>query len=153
MFQLFDEISIFCNGTSGYNFDQWRIIPCYIEWVIIVLCQFSNFSAISWREQVNFQWDDDEVCLVLDQHVELDVFSDSSLKQISRSTQTHYPDSEPTSLCSVSLMLHAQCRSKQIPISQSLVWPDRGLNLWSNALEVTTLTITPLMRFHVTLFW
>jgi hypothetical protein len=28
----------------------------------------SNFSAISWREQVNFQWDDDEVRFVLDQH-------------------------------------------------------------------------------------
>jgi hypothetical protein len=27
------------------------------------------FSAISWLEQVNFQWDDDEVQFVLDQHV------------------------------------------------------------------------------------
>jgi hypothetical protein len=26
------------------------------------------FSAISWREQVNFKWDDDEVRFVLDQH-------------------------------------------------------------------------------------
>ena len=26
------------------------------EWVIVVLCHLSNFSAISWREQVNFQW-------------------------------------------------------------------------------------------------
>jgi hypothetical protein len=26
------------------------------------------FSAISWREQVNFQWDDDDVWFVLDQH-------------------------------------------------------------------------------------
>ena len=30
------------------------------EWVIVVWCQLSNLSAISWREQVNFQWDDDE---------------------------------------------------------------------------------------------
>jgi hypothetical protein len=28
--------------------------------------------AISWREQVNFQWDDDEIRFVLDQHAELD---------------------------------------------------------------------------------
>jgi hypothetical protein len=29
----------------------------------------TNFSAISWREQVTFQWDDnDDVCFVLDQH-------------------------------------------------------------------------------------
>jgi hypothetical protein len=30
-----------------------------------------NFSAISWRVQVNFQWDDDEVHFVLNQHTEL----------------------------------------------------------------------------------
>jgi hypothetical protein len=34
--------------------------------------QFSIFSAISWREQVIFQWDDDEVRFVLDQHAELE---------------------------------------------------------------------------------
>ena len=28
--------------------------------------------AISWREQVNFQWNDDEVSFVLDQYAELD---------------------------------------------------------------------------------
>ena len=38
-------------------------------------------SAISWREQVNFQWDDDEVHFVIDQHAELDFYSDSSMKQ------------------------------------------------------------------------
>jgi hypothetical protein len=51
------------------------------EGVIIVKRQLRNFSAISWREQVNFQWDDDEVRSVLDQHVELDFYSASSLKQ------------------------------------------------------------------------
>ena len=30
---------------------------------------FTANSAISWREQVNFQWDDDKVCFVLDQHI------------------------------------------------------------------------------------
>ena len=39
------------------------------------------FSAISWREQVNFQWDNDEINFVLDQHAELDFTSASSLKQ------------------------------------------------------------------------
>jgi hypothetical protein len=49
---------------------------------IVVQRQLSNFLAISWREQVCFQWDDDEVCFVLDQHVELDFFySANSLKQ------------------------------------------------------------------------
>ena len=36
--------------------------------------------------QVNFQWADDEVCFVLDQHVELDFYSTSSLKQQSMVT-------------------------------------------------------------------
>jgi len=56
-----------------------------IEWVIVVLRQLSNFSVISWREQVNFQWDDDdddyEVRFVLDQHAQMDFYSASSLKQ------------------------------------------------------------------------
>ena len=40
-----------------------------------------SFPYISWREQVNFQWDDDKVHFVLDQHAELDFYSASSLKQ------------------------------------------------------------------------
>ena len=38
-------------------------------------------SAILWREQVAFQWDDDEVRFVLDQHADLNFHSASSLKQ------------------------------------------------------------------------
>jgi hypothetical protein len=34
-----------------------------------------DFSAISWREQVNFQWDDGEIRFVLDQHAELDFYN------------------------------------------------------------------------------
>jgi hypothetical protein len=41
----------------------------------------SNFSAISWQEQVNFQWNDDEVHFVLDQQALLDFYSASSPKQ------------------------------------------------------------------------
>ena len=83
--------------------------------VIVVLCQLSNFSVISWPEQVNFQRDDDdddyEVRFVLGQHDQMDFYSAGSLKQQSvetcRPTRTHYTDSEPPSLCSFSLMLHA----------------------------------------------
>ena len=46
-----------------------------------------DFSTISWREQVNFQRDDDEVSFVLDQHTELDFYSASSPKQ--QSTGRH----------------------------------------------------------------
>ena len=41
-----------------------------------------NFSAISWREEATFRWDDDDdVCFVLDLHALLDIYSASSLKQ------------------------------------------------------------------------
>ena len=49
--------------------------------MIVVKCQFSNFPAISWQEQVNFQLENDEVRFVQDEHVELDFYSASSLKQ------------------------------------------------------------------------
>ena len=41
----------------------------------------SDFSAISLREQVNFQYDDDEVRFVIDQHAYLDFDSAGPLKQ------------------------------------------------------------------------
>ena len=44
------------------------------------LTPIQQFSAISWREQVNFQWND-EVRFVLDKHAELDFYSACSLKQ------------------------------------------------------------------------
>jgi hypothetical protein len=44
------------------------------EWSDMSTHEFSNFSATSWWEQVNFQWDDDEIRFVLDQHAELDFY-------------------------------------------------------------------------------
>jgi len=42
---------------------------------------YSNFSALLCQEHVNFQWDDDEVRFVQDQHAYLDYYKASSLKQ------------------------------------------------------------------------
>jgi hypothetical protein len=40
-----------------------------LEWNEWLLLNVNNFSAISWQEQVTFQWDDDDdVHFVLDQH-------------------------------------------------------------------------------------
>jgi hypothetical protein len=66
------------NGLiDWYNYYAWicffnqvgncRLNGPFNEWVIVVWRQLSNFSAISWQEQVNFQWNDDEVHFVLDQ--------------------------------------------------------------------------------------
>jgi len=44
-------------------------------------CLTPTQQFISYIMEVNFQWDDDEVRFVLDQHAELDFYSASSLKQ------------------------------------------------------------------------
>jgi hypothetical protein len=69
----------------------------------------SNFSAISSQEQVNFQWDDDEVCFVLDQHAELDFYSASSLKQ--QSAGRH--DAPLRHNQSLLLLLNAACLAEK----------------------------------------
>jgi hypothetical protein len=95
----------------------------WVRWVSEwVRCQFSNMSAtgISWREQVNFQWDDDEVRFVLDQHAEFDFYSASSLKQQSAGKHVAPPGhiilipSEPILIC----LLNSACleEKQQIPI-------------------------------------
>ena len=38
-------------------------------------------TSISWREQVIFWRDDDDVCFVLDLQIEFDLYSANSLKQ------------------------------------------------------------------------
>ena len=45
-----------------------ELLPLACEWVIVDKRQPSHLSALSWREQVNFQRDDDEVRFELDQH-------------------------------------------------------------------------------------
>ena len=76
--------------------------------LIVVKRQLRNFSAIIWQEQVNYQWDgdDDEGHFVLDQHALWDSSSASSLKQQSagKDVAPLDTDSEPTCLCSFSLM-------------------------------------------------
>ena len=72
---------------------------------------FNANSAISCREHINFQRDDDEVRFV---QAELD-FKCSLTETTVRSTPTHYPDSEPTRLL---FLLNAAClaEKQQIPI-------------------------------------
>ena len=52
------------------------VSDCYL----MPIQQFFTY-CISWRKQVNFQRDDDEVRFVLDQQAELDFYSASPLKQ------------------------------------------------------------------------
>ena len=109
----------------------WNIMNrCVNEWVIVVKPQFSNFSAISWREQVNFQWDDDEVRFVLDQHAELDFYSSSSLKQQSAGDMSLHSDTLFWFRANQSLLflLNAAClaEKQQAPILYSLSFDPTG---------------------------
>jgi hypothetical protein len=73
----------------------------------------SNVVAMSLIERtISIKWDNDHVCFVLDKHVELNRYRDRWLKQQYMWKQLgllgqQYRDSEPTSLWSYSLMLHA----------------------------------------------
>ena len=74
--------------------------------MIVGLWQVSNFLAISWQEQVTFQWDDDDdVHFVPDKHTELDFNSASSLKQ--QSMDIHVSPLWHNILIRFILMLHA----------------------------------------------
>ena len=74
---LWEDFLLTFNLTSLHSTTHKCLIPWHVGWVIVAYGQLSNFSAISWREQINFHWEDDEVRFVL----ELDFYSASSLKQ------------------------------------------------------------------------
>jgi hypothetical protein len=70
-------------------------------------------ERIAWQEQVNFQWDDDEVRFVLDQHAEFYLYSASSLKQ--QSVDRHVAPFKHIILIPSSLLflLNAACLAKK----------------------------------------
>ena len=121
------------------------------EWLFKANSAIFQLLSISWRKQVNFQWDDDETRFILDQHAELYFYSASSLKQQSAGRHVA-PLGHIILISSQSLLflLNAAClaEKQQIPILYSLVWPDRGSNPRYTALEANTLTTTPPMRFQ-----
>ena len=79
----------FWSDDNIYFVLQW-VSDCCLTWT-------QQFSAMSWREQVNFQWDDD-------------VF------------WTHYPDSEPKSRCYFSVMMRVYRKSKKYQLHR--LWFD-----------------------------
>jgi hypothetical protein len=59
-FEMKGSFFVFLILIDHHWFNFLFILNRVSEWL------FSNFSAISWQEQVNLQWDDDEVRFVLD---------------------------------------------------------------------------------------
>jgi hypothetical protein len=121
------------------------------EWMIVDYRQISNFSAISWREQVNFQWDDDEVRFVLDHHAYNWIFI--VLAHWNNSTRigmSLHSDILSWFRANKSVLINTACLAgrQQIQIVPSLVWSDRGPIPRSSTLGMSTLNITPPMRWH-----
>ena len=86
-----------------------NIISAVLMMIVSEGLLFNANSAISQQEQVNFQWDDDEVRIVLDQHAELDFKVLAHWNNSPRVDMLLLLDTlfwyEPTSLCSFSLIL------------------------------------------------
>ena len=58
------NLTSICDNTSILILKN--ISSSSVSILMLVLCQLGNFSATSWREQDNFQWDYG-ICFVLDQ--------------------------------------------------------------------------------------
>ena len=92
-------------GLCNWNFSE--------IWVIVVL--LSKFSDIWRQEHVNFQWEDDEVRFVPDQHAELGFYSaNNSLRvDISLHSDTLFWFQANQSLL---FLIHAACLAEKQPI-------------------------------------
>ena len=86
---------------------------CKSEWLVFSTNSWLFQLYYAWWEQVNFQWDDNEVCFVLDQHTLSWIFIvishwNNSPRISMLPTLTHYPGCEPTSFCSF-FLIHTNC--------------------------------------------
>ena len=135
------------NGQYGSQDRERRVS----EWGIVVYRQLSNVSAISWREQVNFQCNDEYVHLYYTNTLVLILIVIAHWNNRARIDVLPHSDTLslfPTNQSLLFLFNAVYLAEKQqISILLSLVWPDRGSNPRSTALEPSKLIITPLMRF------
>ena len=115
------------------------------EWLFII----ANFSAISRREQVHIQWNDDDVRFVLDQHAEFDFYSAVHWSNNSRINMSQHSDTLSWFRVNQSLLflLNAGClaEKQQIPILllysltrsgfEPTIYPTRGKHASHNTID------------------
>jgi hypothetical protein len=114
------------------------------EWLLFN-AKSAMFSAIWWREQVNFQWEDDEVCFVLEQHAYLNVMVLYYWSNRLRIDMLPHSDTLSWIWANQSLLflLNTACltEKQQIPFFFGVVWSDSSSNLRSTAVGANTLTM------------
>ena len=112
------------------------------EWVSECLLLNAKSTAITWWEQVNFQWDDDEVRFVLDQQAELNLHSLAHWNNSLRIDMSLHSDTLFWFRANQFLLFlrNSAClaEEQQIPILLSLVWPNRDSNPRSTAFKPST---------------
>ena len=75
-------LGLWCLTPLSLIFQLYRDKKGMSKWVVVVELQISNFSAISWREHDSVGWNDDNICFVLDQHAELDFYSETKVSTL-----------------------------------------------------------------------
>jgi hypothetical protein len=137
--------SITTSRHSPSPFQTWTNVVS--EWFLFY-DKSANFSTISWREHVTF---DNDVCVVLDQHINL--CSASSLTQ--QSTDRHVASlrhiimipSQPVFALTPEWCVLIYILAELATITNFIVFAltRSGSNQRSTTLVVSTLTITPSM--------
>ena len=130
-----------------------NIISAVLMMIVSEWLLFNANSAISWREQVNFQWDDDEVRIVLDQHAELDFKVLAHWNNSPRVDMSLHLDTlfwyEPTILFSFSLILLVRDSSavRRLFVQLAGVWDVRALSIRKTADLPLQLRVGTFPRF------
>ena len=85
------RVGNFCSNSGTRRVNQlqnrWYIMNSGETFYWFSCFFLSNFPAISWQEQVNLQWNDEDVRFVLDQYSSMDFYCSSSLTK--QSTDWH----------------------------------------------------------------
>ena len=128
------------NLLHNYWHPSWSPNPgemysYWIKWVsdCCLLPQVIKFSAISWREQVTFRWDDDYVHFVLDRQAMLTAAhkNNSSRVDMSLLHLTHYSDSATESNFRSSIIVKTFTRL--VFITYNII-VDHCLSFWPSLL-------------------
>ena len=121
-------------------------------WGVVVLTPTQHLFSYISREQVIFQWDDDEVRFVLDQHAELDLYSATSSHWNNMSlhldTLFWFRAIKPLLLLLITVCL---AKKKQIPLVFGLIQPGLEPTIYRTRGEHANHYTTDAVKLHTTM--